>query len=131
MITWKESRRVPSGADFDASVEKWKSYASDEDALFDDDVLIEAKDIFPTVTWGITPGQALGIDENTPDPAKLEGLDQNLVTDALAYMQLPANTPIKGTHIDVAFIGSCTNGRLSDFQAVAKYHGRKTRLPAM
>ena len=113
--------RVPTGTDFDAAVEKWKTYASDVDAQFDDDMLIEAKDISPTVTWGITPGQALGIDENTPDPEKLEGLDQNLVTDALDYMQLKANTPIKGTHIDVAFIGSCTNGRLSDFEAVAKY----------
>ena len=113
--------RVPVGADFDASVERWKTYASDEDAIFDDDVLINAEDISPTVTWGFTPGQAIGIDENTPDPTKLDGLDQTLVTDALEYMQLAADTPIKGTHIDVAFIGSCTNGRLSDFQAVAKY----------
>jgi 3-isopropylmalate/(R)-2-methylmalate dehydratase large subunit len=113
--------RVPVGADFDASVERWKTYASDEDANFDDDVLINAADISPTVTWGFTPGQAIGIDENTPDPTKLDGLDQTLVTDALEYMQLAADTPIKGTHIDVAFIGSCTNGRLSDFQAVAKY----------
>ena len=113
--------RVPVGADFDTSVERWKTYASDEDAVFDDDVLINAKDITPTVTWGFTPGQAIGIDENTPDPTKLDGLDQTLVTDALEYMQLAADTPIKGTHIDVAFIGSCTNGRLSDFQAVAKY----------
>jgi 3-isopropylmalate/(R)-2-methylmalate dehydratase large subunit len=113
--------RVPVGADFDTSVERWKTYASDEDAIFDDDVLINAKDISPTVTWGFTPGQAIGIDENTPDPTKLDGLDQTLVTDALEYMQLAADTPIKGTHIDVAFIGSCTNGRLSDFQAVAKY----------
>ena len=113
--------RVPVGADFDTSVERWKTYASDEDAIFDDDVLINAKDITPTVTWGFTPGQAIGIDENTPDPTKLDGLDQTLVTDALEYMQLAADTPIKGTHIDVAFIGSCTNGRLSDFQAVAKY----------
>ena len=113
--------RVPVGADFDTSVERWKTYASDEDAIFDDDVLINAKDITPTVTWGFTSGQAIGIDENTPDPTKLDGLDQTLVTDALEYMQLAADTPIKGTHIDVAFIGSCTNGRLSDFQAVAKY----------
>ena len=113
--------RVPVCADFDASVERWKTYASDEDANFDDDVLINAADISPTVTWGFTPGQAIGIDENTPDPTKLDGLDQTLVTDALEYMQLAADTPIKGTHIDVAFIGSCTNGSLSDFQAVAKY----------
>ncbi|HKI73493.1 MAG TPA: aconitase family protein, partial [Pseudomonadales bacterium] len=110
--------RVPSGAAFDTAVQKWRSYASDADAEYDDDVLIDAADIRPTVTWGITPGQAISIDEATPDPETSN--DKNLVNDALRYMQIPANTPIKGTHIDVAFIGSCTNGRLSDFEAVAK-----------
>ncbi len=109
--------RVPDGPDFDAAVEKWKSYASDSDAEFDDEVMIEASEIRPTVTWGITPGQAISIEEATPDPAT--STDKDLVTDALRYMQLESKTPIKGTHIDVAFIGSCTNGRLSDFQAVA------------
>jgi 3-isopropylmalate/(R)-2-methylmalate dehydratase large subunit len=112
--------RVPSGADFDVAAEKWLSYASDADATYDDIVIIKAKDIKPTVTWGITPGQAISIEESTPDPDLLEGLEKDLISDALRYMQIPANTPIKGTKIDVAFIGSCTNGRLSDFQAVAK-----------
>lgn len=111
--------RVPVGAEFDKAVEKWQSYASDEDATFDDEVVLNAADIEPTVTWGITPGQAISINESTPDPDQVEGLERNLVNDALDYMQLQANSPIKGTHIDVAFIGSCTNGRLSDFQAVA------------
>jgi len=109
--------RVPDGAEFDVAVEKWKSYASDADAGFDDEVMIDAREIRPTVTWGITPGQAISIEEATPDPAT--STDKDLVTDALRYMQLDSNTPIKGTHVDVAFIGSCTNGRLSDFQAVA------------
>ena len=111
--------RVPSGADFDAAAGKWLGYASDADASFDDEVKINAADIEPTVTWGITPGQAISIKESTPDPDAVEGLEKDLVNDALNYMQIPANTPIKGTKIDVAFIGSCTNGRLSDFQAVA------------
>ena len=111
--------RVPVGAEFDKAVEKWQSYASDEDATFDDEVVLNAADIEPTVTWGITPGQAISINESTPDPDQVEGLERNLVNDALDYMQMQANSPIKGTHIDVAFIGSCTNGRLSDFQAVA------------
>ena len=114
----KGRERVPSGADFDAAVEKWKSYASDPDAEYDDEVVIDAGEIRPTLTWGITPGQAIAIDESTPDPET--AADKDLVVDALRYMQIPANTPIKGTHIDVAFIGSCTNGRLSDFQMVAK-----------
>jgi 3-isopropylmalate/(R)-2-methylmalate dehydratase large subunit len=112
--------RVPAGAEFDVAVEKWQAYASDVDATFDDEVVLQASDIAPTVTWGITPGQAISIDESTPDPEQAEGLAKNLVTDALEYMQLAANTPIKGVAIDVAFIGSCTNGRLSDFEAVAK-----------
>lgn len=111
--------RVPGGADFDVAVEKWQAYASDVDATFDDEIVLQAADIAPTVTWGITPGQAISIDESTPDPEQVEGLARNLVTDALEYMQLAPSTPIKGVAIDVAFIGSCTNGRLSDFEAVA------------
>lgn len=114
----KGRERVPGGSDFNAIVEKWKSYASDPDAHFDDEVVIEAKDIQPTVTWGITPGQAITIDESTPDPETSD--DADLVNDALRYMQMSPGTPIKGTHIDVAFIGSCTNGRLSDLEAVAR-----------
>ena len=110
--------RVPDGSAFDSAVEKWKGYASDADAHFDDEVVIDAADIRPTVTWGITPGQAISIDEATPDPESSS--DRDLVNDALSYMQLESNTPIKGTRIDVAFIGSCTNGRLSDFKAVAE-----------
>jgi 3-isopropylmalate/(R)-2-methylmalate dehydratase large subunit len=120
----KGRERVPQGDAFDAAVEKWKSYASDADARFDDEVVIDAASIRPTVTWGITPGQAIAIDEVTPSPET--STDKDLVTDALRYMQLSANVPIKGTHIDVAFIGSCTNGRLSDFQRVAELiKGRK------
>lgn len=114
----KGRERVPTGAAFDALVEKWRGYASDSDATFDDEVVISAADIEPTVTWGITPGQAIAIDESTPDPET--AADGDLVRDALRYMQIEAGTPIKGVRIDVAFIGSCTNGRLSDFQAVAK-----------
>ena len=111
--------RVPSGDRFDQAVEGWQQYASDDDAQYDDEVVIDANDIKPTVTWGVTPGQAISIEENLPDPDQVDGLERNLITDALDYMQLTANQPIKGTKIDVAFIGSCTNGRLSDFQAVA------------
>ncbi|MBO6566392.1 MAG: 3-isopropylmalate dehydratase large subunit, partial [Pseudomonadales bacterium] len=118
--------RVPQGADFDAACEKWRAYASDADAEYDDEVVIDAKDIKPTVTWGVTPAQAISIEEIVPSPEKAEGLDKNLITDALDYMKLQADAPIKGTKIDVAFIGSCTNGRLSDFQAVAKVIAGRT-----
>ena len=112
--------RVPAGKDFDQAVKKWLSYASDPDAEFDEVVTFDAADIEPTVTWGVTPAQAISIMEKIPSPENSEGLDKSLVDDALSYMQLNADQPIKGTKIDVAFIGSCTNGRLSDFEAVAE-----------
>lgn len=122
----KGKERVPQGADFDAAVKKWRSYTSDSDANYDDEVIIEGQGIKPTVTWGVTPGQAISIDEKVPDPESATGLDKNLISDALDYMQMEANQPIKGVSIDVAFIGSCTNGRLSDFEQVAALiEGRK------
>jgi len=111
--------RVPNGVDFDAAVARWRSYASDADAEYDDVVVIDGSAIEPTVTWGVTPGQAISIGERIPNPALVEGLDQELMEDALRYMQLDSEAPIAGTQIDVAFIGSCTNGRLSDFKAGA------------
>ena len=116
----RDRERVPRGADFDAVCEKWRSYASDPDASYDDEVVIHARDISPTVTWGVTPAQAISIEELVPSPEKAEGLERNLITDALNYMKLDAAAPIKGTKINVAFIGSCTNGRLSDFRSVAR-----------
>ena len=121
----KDRQRVPVGADYLAAVDRWRSYASDFDADYDDIVDISANDIKPTVTWGVTPGQALSIEERVPDPDGVEGLEKSLINDALNYMQLTANQPIKGTKIDVAFIGSCTNGRLSDFKSVAAVIGGK------
>ena len=111
--------RVPVGEEFDRDVEKWRAYASDPDAEYDDVVTFNAAEIQPTVTWGVTPAQAISITENVPSPEDAQGLEKSLVTDALDYMQLDAGQPIKGTKIDVAFIGSCTNGRLSDFESVA------------
>jgi 3-isopropylmalate/(R)-2-methylmalate dehydratase large subunit len=85
-------------------------------------VKIDAGQIAPTVTWGINPGQGISINEQIPDPAKAGNADEKAnIEEALAYMKLQPGAPIKGTKIDVAFLGSCTNGRLSDFQEVAKF----------
>ena len=112
----------PKGTAWDAAVEQWKSFASDPDCTFDDVVNIDASQIQPTVTWGITPGQGIGIEESIPTisdaPTQSE---RDSVAEALEYMQFEGGSPIKGKKINVAFIGSCTNGRLSDFQEVAKY----------
>jgi len=113
---------APKGAAWDAAVARWKSFASDPGCHYDDVVNLHAEDIAPTVTWGINPGQGISITENIPDPAKARAADEKAsIEEALAYMKLKPGAPIKGTKIDVAFLGSCTNGRLSDFQEVAKF----------
>jgi 3-isopropylmalate/(R)-2-methylmalate dehydratase large subunit len=102
---------APPGDAFDRAVTWWRGIASDRDAPYDDRVTIDAAAIEPTVTWGINPGQAVGVTESIPADADAE---------ALAYMGFTARSPIRGTRIDVAFIGSCTNGRLSDIEEAAR-----------
>jgi 3-isopropylmalate/(R)-2-methylmalate dehydratase large subunit len=117
----------PQGAAWDAAVERWRGFASDPGCPYDDVVTIEAADIAPTVTWGINPGQGIAITESIPDPTHATAADERAsIEEALAYMKLRPGAAIKGTRIDVAFIGSCTNGRLSDFREVARHvRGRR------
>jgi 3-isopropylmalate/(R)-2-methylmalate dehydratase large subunit len=118
---------APKGEAWDRALAYWKSIASDADATYDDVVRIDASDIAPTVTWGINPGQAISVKEHVPTPASAPNdAERSLIEEALAYMQLRAGEPIEGTPIQVAFIGSCTNGRVSDFREVAKFlRGKK------
>ena len=119
---------APAQADYDAAVTRWKSFASDPDAKYDDIVKYDAADIGPTVTWGINPGQAIFIDETIPTPEELPEKDRSTAEEAYAHMKLQPGQPIKGTKVDVAFLGSCTNARISDLQEVAKYlHGKKIK----
>ena len=111
----------PKGNEWDAAVQRWQAYASDADCRYDDVVNIRAEDIRPTVTWGINPGQAIFIDEKMPVLSELSASDRATAQEAYEYMQLEEGAPILGTKIDVAFLGSCTNGRLSDLEEVAKY----------
>lgn len=118
----------PKGADWDAAVARWRAVASDPDAAYDDVVSFRAEDIAPTVTWGINPGQAVFIDEALPALADLPEKDRGTAEEAYAHMKLRPGAPIKGTRVDVAFLGSCTNARLSDLQEVAKHlDGRRVR----
>jgi 3-isopropylmalate/(R)-2-methylmalate dehydratase large subunit len=121
-IAYLNGRPYVDMTDFSATAARWLSFASDADAVFDDIVKINAADIPPTVTWGISPDQGISVSENIPDPATAKTpLEKASIEEALAYMKLDAGTPIKGVKIDVAFIGSCTNGRISDFREVAKF----------
>lgn len=113
---------APSANDWDKAVAEWKSFASDPDAVYDDLVEFKGDDIAPTVTWGVNPSQAIFINENIPDPENIADPTQKKdAIDALAYMKLKPNTPIAGTPVNVVFIGSCTNGRLSDFEEAAAF----------
>lgn len=111
---------APQGADWDAAIAWWQSLASDADAAYDDVVVFDAADIAPTVTWGITPGQGIAIDEPIPTLADLEAGDRAIAQEAYDYMQFAPGQAIVGTKVDVCFIGSCTNGRLSDLTEAAK-----------
>ena len=113
---------APSDNEWESAVDGWKSISSDPDCEYDDIVNIRAEDIAPTVTWGVSPDQGFSIEGKVPDP--MEQTDENerlSIQEAIDYMKLESGQPIKGTKIDVAFLGSCTNGRLSDFREVAKY----------
>ena len=116
----KDRDFAPKGEAWDKAVAWWQSIRSDVDAEYDDVVKFAAAEIEPTVTWGITPGQGLGISETIPVAETLEASDRPIAQEAYQYMQLTPGEPIKGTKIDVCFIGSCTNGRLSDLREAAK-----------
>ncbi|HEX6276586.1 MAG TPA: 3-isopropylmalate dehydratase large subunit [Polyangiaceae bacterium] len=123
---------APKGAAWERALEYWRSVASDPDATYDDIVKFDAKDIAPTVTWGINPGQSVSVTERIPkveDAAS--SAEKESIREALEYMQLPAGEPIEGVPVNVAFIGSCTNGRLSDFREVARYIKGKKVAPGV
>ncbi len=112
---------VPAGAAFDRGAAWWRSMATDPGAVFDDVVPLAGGTIQPVVTWGINPGQSVGVRERIPDPAMAaEEADRAAWREALAFMDLKAEQPIVGTRIDVAFIGSCTNARLSDLRIASE-----------
>jgi 3-isopropylmalate/(R)-2-methylmalate dehydratase large subunit len=117
---------VPQGEEFERAAEWWYSLASPDNAQYDEVVRFDAEDIEPTVTWGINPGQSVGVREAIPTPSDFPADEQAGIKEALEFMELKAGQPIEGLKIDVAFIGSCTNGRISDLrEAAAIAEGRK------
>ncbi len=110
---------APAGAAWERAVAWWQSLASGADAVFDDQVDFDATTIAPTITWGITPGQGIGVNEAVPSLEQTEPDERPIAEEAYRYMDLAPGTPIAGLAVDVCFIGSCTNGRLSDLQAAA------------
>ncbi len=110
--------RVPAGADFDKAAAFWLSMASDPGAAYDDEIEIDVSTLEPMVTWGINPGQGIPVTAKLPLPETL-GEAKETAEAAYAHMGFTPGDPVLGQKIDVAFIGSCTNGRITDLRAAA------------
>lgn len=114
--------------DWERAVSHWQSVTSDPDADYDDVVIFNAQEIVPTVTWGITPGQGIGVDERVPKLEELPPTERDLAAEAYQYMGVTPGQAIAGMPVDVCFIGSCTNGRLTDLREAARVvQGRRVQ----
>jgi 3-isopropylmalate/(R)-2-methylmalate dehydratase large subunit len=118
---------APKGAEWDAAVARWKQLPTDEGATYDKSITIDASTLEPMITFGTNPGMGMSISGAVPDPASVsDPLERDSLVKALRYMNLEAGKPLAGHAIDVVFIGSCTNSRISDLRAAASVlKGRK------
>jgi len=118
---------APKGADWDAAVERWKQLPTDEGAVYDKQITIDASELEPMITFGTNPGMGMGISSHIPNPASIsDPLERDSLTKALRYMDLEAGAPLIGHKVNVVFIGSCTNSRMSDLRnAASVLKGRK------
>jgi 3-isopropylmalate/(R)-2-methylmalate dehydratase large subunit len=111
---------APAGADWDAAVEAWRELRTDDDATFDAEVIINAAELSPFVTWGTNPGQGVPLSDRVPNPADIADPQERAAAErALEYMGLTAGMPLREVTVDTVFLGSCTNGRIEDLRAAA------------
>ena len=116
----KDRKYAPTGADWDAAVAYWRTLPTDDGAVFDKVVDIDATKLRPFVSWGTNPGQVIELDSNVPDPASFaDSGERDAASRALEYMGLTAGMPIKDIPVQTVFIGSCTNSRIEDLRAAA------------
>jgi 3-isopropylmalate/(R)-2-methylmalate dehydratase large subunit len=113
-------RFAPKGAEWDAAVARWKQLATDEGATYDRSITIDGSALEPMITFGTNPGMGMSISSSIPDPSAVsDPIERDSLAKALRYMDLQPGAPILGQKIDVVFIGSCTNSRMSDLRAAA------------
>jgi 3-isopropylmalate/(R)-2-methylmalate dehydratase large subunit len=111
---------APKGVAWEQALDSWRSLPTDADATFDKEVVIDAGELRPSVTWGTNPGQAVTIDDAVPDPDSFADPGaREAAQRALRYMGLTAGTPMRDITVDTVFIGSCTNSRIEDLRAAA------------
>jgi 3-isopropylmalate/(R)-2-methylmalate dehydratase large subunit len=123
---------APRGADWDAAVDYWRTLVTDDDAVFDAEVYLDADRLEPFVTWGTNPGQGVSLSESVPDPrAILDPNERAAAERALQYMDLAAGTPLKEIAVDAVFMGSCTNSRIEDLRAFASVIQGKQKAPGV
>jgi 3-isopropylmalate/(R)-2-methylmalate dehydratase large subunit len=125
----KGRTHAPQGAAWEQAVEYWRTLKTDDDAVFDKVVEIDASTLTPFVTWGTNPGQGLPLGATVPDPGQIADATERAAAErALEYMGLTAGTPLREIEVDTVFVGSCTNGRIEDLRAAAEIlRGRKVR----
>jgi len=116
----KDKLCSPQNENWEKAVKWWKSLESSNNCIYDDVIRLDASKVEPTITWGITPGQSIGVNQKIPLLNEIHPNDQFIAGEAYEYMGFKPGQSIKDTPIDVCFIGSCTNGRISDLRVAAK-----------
>ncbi|TFD19169.1 3-isopropylmalate dehydratase large subunit [Cryobacterium sp. TMS1-13-1] len=128
----KGRAHAPRGADWDAAVAYWQTLATDEGASFDAEVIIDANELEPFVTWGTNPGQGVSLSGSVPNPAEIVDANERSAAErALEYMDLTAGTLMKQIRVDTVFLGSCTNSRIEDLRAAAEIIKGKTKAEGL
>ena len=123
---------APTGQDWDDAVAYWRTLPSDEGAVYDAEVYLDANELEPFVTWGTNPGQGVSLNDSVPDPASFEDPNERAAAErALEYMDLEAGTPMKDVAIDAVFMGSCTNSRIEDLRQFASVIQGRTKAPGV